>query len=65
VYRSSGTAWSFQTKIIAKDGYTWDAFGSGVSVYGTTAMIGACIDDDKGASSGIIYYIILFQLPVY
>ena len=44
-------------KLTASDGAASDAFGSSVSISsdGTTALIGAHLDDDKGANSGSAY----------
>jgi hypothetical protein len=39
--------------MFADDGSTEDYFGSSVSVYSTTAMIGAFGDDDKDYDAGI------------
>jgi hypothetical protein len=52
VYAAVGNIWSRQSKILATDGYASDYFGMSVSVYDTTAMIGAQNDDDKGSNSG-------------
>lgn len=42
-------------KLLASDGAAGDNFGSSVSVWGDTAIIGAPYDDDKGGSSGSAY----------
>ena len=44
-------------KLTASDGAASDQFGYSVSISsdGTTALIGAYADDDKGASSGSAY----------
>ncbi len=55
VYASLGTLWSRQSKILAPDGSASDEFGVLVSLYGTAAMIGAYLDDDKATDAGIIY----------
>jgi hypothetical protein len=49
-------AFSRTAKLVAKDGYTEDHFGNAVSVYSTTAMIGAWLDDVLGTQSGISIY---------
>jgi hypothetical protein len=54
VYGSVGSIWSRQSKILAADGAANDWFGSGVSIYGITAMIGSRLDDDKDTDAGII-----------
>jgi hypothetical protein len=53
VYGSVGNIWSHQSKILAKDGAAYDNFGSSVTIYDSTVMIGACYDDDKAANAGI------------
>ena len=42
-------------KLIAGDAAAGDAFGYAVSVYGTTAVVGAPKDDDAGSNSGSAY----------
>jgi hypothetical protein len=56
VYGSMGNIWSRQSKLLAKDGIASDKFGSGVSIYGTTAMSGANGDDDKATDAGMKEY---------
>ena len=41
--------------IYASDAVAGDGFGSGVSLYGDTALIGAWKDDDQGDGSGSVY----------
>jgi hypothetical protein len=41
-----------ETKLIAGDGAAYDHFGGVVSISGTTAIVGARYDDDKGGNSG-------------
>ncbi len=62
VYGSVGNIWSRQSKLLAKDGAANDGFGHGVSVYGTTAMIGSHLDDDKAtdAGVGVVYFVSVF-----
>ena len=57
VFKYNGTSWSQQSKLTASDGAASDNFGSSVSISsdGTTALIGAYFDDDKGADSGSAY----------
>ncbi|MGR0482521.1 MAG: FG-GAP repeat protein [Candidatus Electronema sp. V4] len=50
-----GITWSQQSKLIAVDGAAYDAFGSSVSVSGSTAVISAVGDDDKGDGAGSAY----------
>jgi hypothetical protein len=54
VYGSVGNIWSRQSKLLAADGAGSDNFGISVSIYGTTAMIGAWYDDDKATDAGIL-----------
>jgi hypothetical protein len=42
-------------KLLASDGAVGDNFGSSVSVWGDTAIVGAPYDDDKGGGSGSAY----------
>ena len=43
------------TKLLADDGAQDDEFGRSVSISGTTAIIGAYLDDDNGTNSGSAY----------
>ncbi len=56
IYTKSGTSWS-ETKVTAFDGAASDYFGGSVSISadGTTAIVGAYADDDKGGDSGSLY----------
>ncbi len=45
VFVRSGTTWTEQARLAASDGAYLDAFGSAVSVYGDTALVGASLDD--------------------
>jgi hypothetical protein len=58
----SGSAYLFDTttgaqifKLTAGDGAAQDGFGSRVATSGTTAIVGAYLDDDNGSSSGSAY----------
>ncbi|HNX33240.1 MAG TPA: FG-GAP repeat protein [Kiritimatiellia bacterium] len=55
VFTRSGTSWSQQAKITAADGAACDYLGHSVSLSGDTALVGAHLDDDKGADSGSAY----------
>ena len=55
IYARSGKNWKQQVKLIAGDGAAGDTFGYAVSVYGTTAVVGAPKDDDTGSNSGAAY----------
>ena len=50
-YTQMGSSWSRQVKIIAADGAGGDNFGS-VSLYTSSALIGADRDDDKAFDAG-------------
>ncbi len=54
MYGSVENIWSRQSKILAADGAGGDWFGSSVSIYSTTAVIGANNDDDKATDAGIL-----------
>ncbi len=54
MYGSRQSIWSRQSKILAADGAASDIFGGSVSIYGTTAVIGAHGDDDKATDAGKI-----------
>jgi hypothetical protein len=47
-------AFSRTSKLLAKDGASYDNLGYGLSIYGTTAMMGANGDDDKVTDAGIL-----------
>ncbi len=49
----TGSYWSRQSKILAKDGAASDWFGSSVSIYDNNAFIGAYGDDDKITDAGM------------
>ena len=57
IYNRSGSTWSQQAKLVPNDGATNDYFGYSVSISGdgTTAIVGAYGDDDKGSDSGSAY----------
>ena len=57
VFKYNGTAWTQQAKLIASDGVAGAYFGYSVSISsdGTTAIIGAIYDYDKGTNSGSAY----------
>jgi hypothetical protein len=59
---SSGSAYLFDTttgqqiaKLLPSDGAAGDLFGISVAISGTTVIVGARDDDDRGASSGSAY----------
>ena len=47
--------WGEVTKLLASDGAAFDQFGISVAVSGDDAVVGADLEDDKGASSGSAY----------
>ena len=52
VYTQTGSSWSREGKIVAKDGAVEEYFGSSVSLYSSSALIGAYGDGDKGYLAG-------------
>ena len=52
VYTRVGATWSAPTKLVAADGIAGDYFGSAVSLYGDTLVVGAAY---KGGSLGAAY----------
>ena len=59
---NSGSAYLFSTttgqqlfKLLANDGTGQDQFGISVAIDGTTAIVGAYLDDDNGSASGSAY----------
>jgi hypothetical protein len=61
VYTSSdnGATWTQMQKLLANDGAASDYFGNTVSVYSNVIVVGAYLDDDKGADSGILSLFVL------
>jgi hypothetical protein len=54
--RNSSTGEYTQTqKLVAEDGASSDRFGYSVGIDGTTVVVGAYLDDDKGSDSGSAY----------
>ena len=51
-YTQMGSSWSRQGKILAADGTASDWFGRYVSLYTSSALIGAIYDDDKASYAG-------------
>ena len=45
----------FERKITASDGALYDRFGISVAIDGSTVVVGAYLDDDKGSNSGSVY----------
>ena len=44
-----------ETKLTASDGATYDRFGFDVAIDGSTLVVGAQFDDDRGSDSGSVY----------
>jgi hypothetical protein len=55
IFYYNGTSWIQQAKLLAADGAAGDYFGYSVSISGDYVIVGACYDDDNGASSGSAY----------
>ncbi|MCX7427752.1 MAG: Ig-like domain-containing protein [Planctomycetia bacterium] len=55
IFEDTGDGWIQVAKLTADDGAAGDSFGDSVSISGTTAIVGACFDDDHGLSSGSAY----------
>ena len=53
---SCGAACTEDGKLTASDAAGSDFFGASVAVSGTTAVVGAAVDDDAGTESGSAYY---------
>jgi len=60
VFTRTGTTWSQQAKLVANDGVMGDVFGSSVSLFGDTALIGAYGDDigANGVQQGSAYVLV-------
>ncbi|MEO7730647.1 MAG: FG-GAP repeat protein, partial [Kofleriaceae bacterium] len=55
VFARTGTSWSQQAKLTASDGASVDLFGVSVALSGTTAVVGALGNDQRGSSAGAAY----------
>jgi hypothetical protein len=55
VFAFDGASWTEEAKLVPSDGAAEDRFGTGVSLYGDVAVIGALGDDDLGSASGSAY----------
>jgi len=56
VFVRNGSTWSWQGQLLAADGAPNDFFGTSVSVFGETAVVGAFFDDTAaGANAGSAY----------
>jgi outer membrane protein OmpA-like peptidoglycan-associated protein len=47
--------WVQKAKLVANDAAAGDRFGTSVAIDGTTILVGASYDDDKGLQSGSVY----------
>lgn len=52
-YMGSGTSWSVQRKILARDGVALDYFGRGVATNDNSAFLSSFHDDDKVLDAGL------------
>lgn len=55
IFRSNGSSWVQEAKLIADDGDANDYFGQSVSIHGDVAIIGSYGDDDAAAGAGAAY----------
>jgi hypothetical protein len=55
VFEKAGGTWSQVAKLTASDGIAEDFFGRAVSIAGSTVIVGAYGDDDRGGESGSAY----------
>lgn len=55
IFESDGTVWNEREKLISTNGASGEEFGKSVSLYGTTAVIGAPRDTENGFNSGSAY----------
>ncbi len=55
VFRRSGTPWIQEAKLTVADGAPEDYFGYAVALNGSTAVIGATLDDTVGYNTGSAY----------
>ncbi|HUU85723.1 MAG TPA: FG-GAP repeat protein [Phycisphaerae bacterium] len=55
VFRYNASSWVEEAKLLASDGGPGHKFGYCVPISGNTVVIGAYLDDDKGAGSGSAY----------
>jgi len=55
IFGREETGWVQRAKLMASDSRQRDEFGVSASLYGSTALVGACYDDDDGSASGSVY----------
>ena len=64
VFEKNSTGhWTQKEKLLASDGEASGIFGNSVSVYNSTAVIGAAYHDDNGPNSGSAYVFTILQAP--
>src|SRR5690606_33832692 len=55
VFRNIGGVWLQTAKLLATDGQAGDNFGISVALDGGVALVGAALEDDRGANAGAAY----------
>ncbi len=55
VFTRSNGSWSYSAELPISDGVAYAGFGHSVSISGSTVVVGAYADDDKGGYSGSAY----------
>ena len=55
LFKSTGTSWAQEAKLLPSDGAVEDFFGFSVSISGDYAAVGADGDDDNGSDAGSAY----------
>ena len=55
IFRRSGRNWKQEVKLVHPDAADGDLFGSAVSLYRNTAVVGVSKDDDAGKNSGSVF----------
>jgi hypothetical protein len=62
LFTRTGTTWTQRAQLLADDGFPNDVFGSSVSLFGDTALVGAPNDDTIGGTdSGSAYVFVISQ----
>ncbi len=57
LFARSGNNWTQKKKLTAQDWANYDRFGLAVGISGSTVLVGAYQDDDKGSDSGSAHFI--------
>lgn len=55
VFSYDGSQWSEEARLLASDGFEYDAFGTSVAVFNDVVLVGSPENDDHGNSSGSVY----------